>query len=568
MIDSIAHRGPDIKEVVNQPPVALGVARLSLVAPKEGQMPFVDHQRKLIVLLNGEIYNYLAIRNTMLDEGETFATESEAEVIAALYRKYGDNFANYLEGMFAIVVVNRDRFILARDCYGIKPLFFYYKNGRFAFASEMKALLPLLPSQPIINKAVLEEVLVFGYPVTLNETIFEEINQVVPGGLVKWNSGNISYSQYAHSLYETARISVKEEDLSITYTQAVDELAVRLFSAVEEMWHHGAGEKGIYLSGGLDSSLITVMASKISDAPVSTFTLTDGYDHPDIYYAATVAKKIGSKHHEFKITAEDYLEIIPHYVVHFEGIVLGGVFDIHGGIAFHLLSKEIGQQMRIAFSGEGADELFGGYYWIHTHPLGFSDRIRSRAYRIKKRGRVQEIVQQLFPLPEDEYTYRKNLFQFLHGGGLVNYHLTSVDRSGGAFGFEIRPVYLHPKVVELACQLPLSFKVPDKITTKRIIRDVARLYFNEMNLEQVINRSKIGMPAAVKGIASAVEKELSFYGSHHQSPHPYQELLSTNEEFFLFDLFFYLMVSCRGKKPEGFSIKEFIDSGKIASLYN
>lgn len=566
MIGSIAHRGPDKKEVLHKPPMAFGVARLSLVAPEGGQMPFVDYRRKLIVLFNGEMYNYHVIRDQLILQGESFNTDGEAEVIAALYRKYGDIFAKHLEGMFAIAVADKNRIVLARDRCGIKPLFFYSQNGCFAFASEMKALLPLLPFQPTINRAVIEEAVVFGYPVTLNETIFGEIKQVLPGGVIKWETGNIFSSHYSRSLLEVA--GTQGELLSLSYEQAVDELSVRLFSAVDEMWHHGADEKGIYLSGGLDSSLITVMASQVSDTPVNTFTLTDGYDHADNFYAAMVAKKTGSDHHVFVVTAEDYLEMLPHYIVHFEGIVLGGVFDIHGGLAFHLLSEKIGKQMRVAFSGEGADELFGGYYWIHTHPLGFSDRIRSRADKVQKQSRVHGIVQGLFPLPEDESIYRDNLFKFLHGGGLVNYHLTSVDRSGGAFGFEIRPVYLHPKVIDLACRLPIAYKVPDKKTTKRILRDVAYKYFDKMKLGQVIKRTKMGMPAAVKGIASALEKELSVYGSYHKCPHPFEDLFATDEEFLMFDLFFYLMVCCRGKRPEGFSIKEFVESGTITRMYN
>jgi asparagine synthase (glutamine-hydrolysing) len=504
------------------------------------------------------------LREALIREGEFFETDSEVEVIAALYQRYREGFASYLDGMFAIAIADGNNLILARDRFGIKPLFYYRGSTSFAFASEMKALLPLLPSEPTINNDVLEETMVFGYPVSMEETIFNEIGQVRPGGVIRWSNGDTLHSEYQSNLNDCDKDVALNQ---LTYAEAVMELRSRILNVVEVVWKHGVDPKGIYLSGGLDSSLLALVASKVSGSPIATFTLTDGSDHPDCRYAKMVAKAIKSKHREFRVTVQDYFDILPHFIVHYEGIMAGGVFDIHGGIAFHLLSREIGKRMRIACSGEGSDELFGGYRWIHTHPLGFSDRIRSRMERINPCPRITETVDKLFPLPENEEVYRFNLYEFLLAGGLANYHLTSVDRSCGAFGFEVRPVYLHPSIVQLACRLPLSYKA-DRESTKRILRDTARTLFKEIGLEEVVNRSKQGMPAAVAGLASQVNKKLSDYGSRRCKPHPYEKTITSDDGFLLFDLFYYLMVKCRGQMPEGFSLEDFVNSGTIERLYN
>ena len=215
----------------------------------------------------------------------------------------------------------------------------------------------------------------------------------------------------------------------------------------------------------------------------------------------------------------------------------GGVFHIQGGLAYHILSKFVSDDVRVAFTGEGADELFGGYYWIYTHPLGFSNRIRGRLNN-NANERSKALVDKIFPQPEDEKVYRKNLFDNLLRGALSNYHLQSVDRSGGAFGFEIRPLYLDDDLSQWAMELPIDYKVPDKSTTKRILRDAFREDFKVCGLQEVADRLKMGMPSAISNLDIATNSQVNkAIREEEVRQHPLGHYLGSKMGLLIFDLF-------------------------------
>ena len=304
------------------------------------------------------------------------------------------------------------------------------------------------------------------------------------------------------------------------------------------MLGHGNMDKGIYLSGGLDSTTLAFIAKKILDYPIKTFTLADNFNNPDLLAARKVASLFGTEHHEYIIKESDYWPALIDYIAHYECLMAGGVFDVQGGVAFHLLSQKASEHVKVAFSGEGADELFGGYYWIYTHPIGFSDRIRHNLERSKSNERMSDLVDTLFPEPEDEKTYRKNLFNFLIRGGLSNYHLQCIDRSAGAFGFEIRPFYLYDDLSQYALQLPIEFKVPDKNTTKIILRDVFRKDFEEAGIGWVNERSKIGMPYAINELDRNIYESINDKITDDElRRHPLGDMLGSKMNLLLYDLF-------------------------------
>jgi asparagine synthase (glutamine-hydrolysing) len=251
-----------------------------------------------------------------------------------------------------------------------------------------------------------------------------------------------------------------------------------------------------------------------------------------------VAQALGTQHHEYFVTARDYWCAVPDYMAHYESLMAGGVFHIQGGVAFHMLSQRIAQNVRVAFSGEGADELFGGYYWIYTHPLGFSDRIRNNLQNILPNEQMADYVDRLFPKPEDERVYRRNLFDHLLRAGLSNYHLQSVDRSAGAFGFEIRPLYLDDDLSQLAMELPIKYKVPDKKTTKMILKDAFRKDFAEAGIGWVHERLKMGMPGAISVIDQEIEAIVAAVISDEELiKHPLGNMLGSKMNLLLYDIF-------------------------------
>jgi asparagine synthase (glutamine-hydrolysing) len=512
-----------------------------------------------LVLFNGELYNYRALADVMglaaLDP-----LDPESDLISRLVQREGHDGLARLRGMFSIVVIDERRTLMARDRLGIKPLFYSVVGNEVVFGSEMKAVLadPRVPTT--LDEQAMDETAVFGYITSPERTPFASIKQVPPGCVVEVSGGRVR----VHKYWEPAPAQHGAAEACEESAEVVLEC---LRCGLEQMLQHDPLDKGFYLSGGVDSSLLVMLAAQLQAGPPSTFTLADSDDTPDLIAARAVAKAVGADHHEFRVTLDDYLQELPVFVQHYENVIAGGVFDIHGGMAYQMLSRKISEHVRVAFSGEGADELFGGYYWSYTHPLGFSDRIRRRLETIGSPDAVAEQVNSLFPRPEDESVYRRNLFDFLIRGGLSNYHLWSVDRSCSAFGFEVRPAYLHDDLVELALSLPIEAKVLGG-DTKRVLKEAARPVFDHYGVSHLLGRKKTGMPAAVDRIAPQVEDlARGLLSDADLASHPFRRLVKSPLDAVMFDLFHYVFVENRGALPTGFDVGEFYGSGDCARMY-
>lgn len=535
MAESIRHRGPDSFEVWENGRHGIAARRLSIFGDSNAAMIFKDSVTGNIILLNGEIYNYEELWRDLAKRGIVRQSSLEAELINRLYEVYGLDFARYLKGMFAIVILDRQGLILARDRFGIKPLH-YAKTGRNIFvSSEIKGILSHPMITPVLNMKALEETRVFGYMTDQDATFFEGIHQVHPGAVVAFSDEEM-VEKRQFGILPAARF--QNGNGLPDYQEACTQVRDYVINAVEGMFHHGQMEKGIYLSGGVDSSTIALVAKRLLGYPVQTFTLTDSKENPDFLAAKRVAQVLETQHHEYFVTARDYWRAVPDYTAHYEGLMAGGVFHIQGGVAFHMLSQRIAQNVKVAFSGEGADELFGGYYWIYTHPLGFSDRIRNNLQNILPNERMAGYVDRLFPQPENERLYRRNLFDHLLRAGLSNYHLQSVDRSAGAFGFEIRPLYLDDDLSQLAMELPIEYKVPDKKTTKMILKDAFRKDFEEAGIGWVQQRLKLGMPGAISAIDQEIAASVAAVITDEElKKHPLGNKLGSKMNLLLYDLF-------------------------------
>ena len=564
MVQSIRHRGPDGIEVRAVGRHALGAARLAILGGDEACQPWAG--AGLVVVFNGEIYNYAALTTELEKEGEPIAG-GEPEILARLYRKYGPDFAARLRGMFAVAIIDRqtDCLVLARDPFGIKPLYFVEKNGTLAFASEVKALLQAHVVDPEFDVEVLAGLATFRYVFQLDRTLFRGVRQLEPGTVAVYSDRGFWTTRY-YEIPSAKRVpEVQESHLN----EATERIRFALDDAIRVQYGHSRLSKAFYLSGGVDSTFMASLAAFHASGPITTYTLADDEASEDLHYARKVSSVLGSDHREVRVDFAGYLKALPDYVSHYEHISAGGVFDLHGGVAFHILSKEIGKDFKVAFSGEGADELFGGYYWTFTHPLGFADRIRARLC-VGENGAVAEALASLFPKPEDSWFYRTQLLDWLMRGGLSNYHLCSVDRSCGAFGFEIRPAYLDIRLADEALRLPAELKLGrDGCQTKHVLKEAARPLFKSLGIENILTRQKLGMPWAVHTIepkiAAWAEMQVS---DEHMSRHPFRRYLTNKLEVLMFDLFYHIFIARRGVLEEGFQLETFFDSGAHERLYS
>lgn len=557
----IAHRGPDAFDVQAFGHHALGSARLAIEGGASGAQPsLIDG---IGIVFNGEIYNYSSI-----DTASSFVT-SEIEVIRKLYIRHSSHFPKSLRGMFAIAIIddNINKIILARDPIGIKPLYYTVFANHLAFASEIKALLQLHEVTPELDIEALEGLMTFGYVFQQDRTLFRNIHQVPPGHTVTFDGKNLVIEKF----YDIPAALFGEDSTSCFGNKETAETVRRhLVEALSTHLAHGRHKKAFYLSGGVDSSYMTSLAVAELSYDTVAYTLADDESSDDLQYARRVARSLGIEHREVPVDLRTYLKFLPDYIHHFEHVVAGGVFDIHGGLAFHILSAEIAKDFKVAFSGEGADELFGGYYWKYTHPRGFADQIKKRQVAIGANGQVEAAVKSLFPEPEDEKVFRRNLFDWLMRGGLSNYHLCSVDRSGGAFGFEIRPVYLDQAVADYALRLPIEQKLgPDGKQTKVVLKEAARPLFTKFGLESVLTRQKLGMPWAVRNlntsISSWVDEKMA---DRTLAKHPFRRFLTDKLEACMFDVFFWIFMVNRGVLDDSFDLNDFFDSGRNERMYH
>ena len=534
MAQSVAHRGPDGLVCLTTDNSSLGASRLAIIGNPDTPAVFCDPESNIAVLLNGEIYNIEALRTELAAAGCIFHTNLESEVVAKLYAHHGLDFATRLKGMFAIAILDGNRLVLARDRFGIKPLYYASVARKVVFGSEVKAILAHPEVTAKLHIPALEEITVFGYVFSPDKTLFEGIIQVEPGTVVVFSEDGRLVTKF----WQAPEASYFDQERHLDYSTAMIQLRQLIIETVDLLLSHGDHPVGIYLSGGLDSTILALIARNILGYPVTTFTLADSHESADLLSAREVAKKLGTSHIERRVTLNDYFGRLRHFVQHYESLVAGGVFDIHGGVAFHLLSETVSEYVKVAFSGEGADELFGGYYWVYTHPLGFADRIRDRLQSYPNGHEVRKFVNDIFPFPEDEKVYRRNLFDVLIQGGLANYHLQSVDRSAGAFGFEVRPAYLFDDLAEFALRLPIDYKVPDKQMTKRILREAFKPELEHLGLDWVLTRLKEGMPAAVSNLAPLISERMeASIDDSALSQHPLRTYLRSKTDIYLFDMF-------------------------------
>jgi asparagine synthase (glutamine-hydrolysing) len=347
--NALSHRGPDhFSSYTNHENVYLAHNRLSIIGLDASSHQPMHGRNDTVIVFNGEIYNYKDLRKTELID-YNFQSTSDTEVILALYEKYGIDCVQYLRGMFAFAIWDgkNKRLFCARDRFGIKPFYFISKSGLFAFASEMKALLPFLDS---IKTHVdsLSEYLTFQYTLGA-ETLFRDIHQLMPGQLMIWQNGELNIKKYWDITYK------------IDFEHSESYFEEKLFDLLQDsICYHQVSDVpvGSYLSGGIDSSLISVLASKSNENFYGSFhgkfTEHPGYD--ESVYAEEAADYAQRKLYCVNITAQDFSDNISKIIYHLDVPVAGP-----GSFPQYMVSKLASQHVKVVLGGQGGDEIFGGY---------------------------------------------------------------------------------------------------------------------------------------------------------------------------------------------------------------
>ena len=348
MADIIVHRGPDSDGYYVDDKIALGFRRLSIIDLEGGSQPIFNEKKDKVIVFNGEIYNYKEIKEELIEKGHIFNSESDTEVIIHGYEEYKEKILDKLRGMFAFVIydIKNNTLFGARDFYGIKPLYYYHDENSFMFGSEIKSFLGHPGFKKELNRDMLKQYLTFQYSVG-EDTFFKNVFKLRPGHYFKYKDGNLKIKKYyeidltsdnSKSLDEWKDIIRKELNESVKYHKVSDV------------------EVGSFLSSGVDSSIIATL----SDVD-KTFTV--GYDnkkYSEIDYAKDLSDKLGVKNISKKISKEEYFDkfsMIQYY--------MDEPLADPSAVALYFVANTASKHVKVALSGEGADEIFGGYNIYH-----------------------------------------------------------------------------------------------------------------------------------------------------------------------------------------------------------
>jgi asparagine synthase (glutamine-hydrolysing) len=366
MAEAMMHRGPDDGAIGAFPELGAGLAvrRLALVDVAGGAQPIANETGDVFVLLNGEIYNHVALRHELAAQGHRFRTRSDAEVLVHLYEALGDALLDRLDGMFALALldVRRRRLLLARDGPGMKPLYFARTSAGFAFASEVKALLAagLVTARP--DAAALDVYLAAGF-VPAPRTLFAGVEKLAAGHRAVVDDSGFRIEPFWRFAFRSTAAPLAAPD-------AVAELERRLADAVTTHLQ-GDAPVGAYLSGGWDSSLVTALAVRAAGRPLPTFSIVFP-DHPEVderRHARLVANWLGTTHREVEFRAARLPDLLPRVVRHLEEPVAAAP-----AVVGFVLAEYAARHVKAVVGGEGADELFAGYpafrrpypFWIRA----------------------------------------------------------------------------------------------------------------------------------------------------------------------------------------------------------
>ena len=524
MMDRIAHRGPDGQGQFLEGPVALGQRRLSIIDLEGGRQPMYNEDESLVVVFNGEIYNFQALREELTAAGHTFATRSDTEVLLHGYEQWGREMLGRLRGMFTFAIWDRREKTLfcARDHFGIKPLYYYRSEaGELLFGSEIKSFLDHPGFRKELNEDQLSLYLSYQYSPG-EDTFFRGVKKLLPAHWMEWKDGRLTVQRYwkpAFTPDEGPALADWERAISDAMKESV---AAHKIADVEV---------GSFLSSGVDSSYMAALAGV--DKTFTVGFANKQYDETD--YAREFSAHIGVKNHAYRITPEEYWANLGRIQYHMDEPLADAA-----SVALYFVNREAARQVKVCLSGEGADEFFGGYNiykepftvsWYDRLPLWLRRGVGALAALLPPVPGVNFLVRRGRPL-EERYIGNTNLmgerrkkqllknytgrilptdlsrpyFEDTRGQDpvtrmetcdlnlwMVGDILLKADKMSMANSLELRVPFLDRKVFELACRIPTRCKV-NASQTKIAMRGAA-----EMTIPaKTADKKKLGFPVPVR----------------------------------------------------------------------
>ena len=547
MSEEIHHRGPDQTGLYIDDNVAIGIQRLSILDINNGTQPIFSNNKRYVIVHNGEVYNYLKLKKYLKTKGYTFETNTDTEVIVNLFQHKGKKCLNDLNGMFAFAIydLRKKEIFIGRDRYGIKPIYFYYDTEQFIFASELKGILCHESVKPSISVDAIDLYLTMEYIPSPN-TIFNEINNLEKGHFLLYNNSKLKKEKW-YDISFTPKLIYKNEN------DYVDKLDILMKDSIKRRTISDVSI-GCFLSGGLDSSLITHYLSEISIEKVKTFNIgfeDNSFDETN--YANIISKHFDTDHNSETFSESKMFELLPKIWKNMDE-----PFADPSLLPTFLLSYFTNQQVKVCLSGDGADEIFAGYPTYLAHKItslvprqlyglinrtssilpvnhrnmSFDFKLRqfSRGLRYGRKERHQYWLGS-FKNNEKQKNYVKNFKKLLSSKNNLkqiiknnsnelkdweinlkqdfNFYLTDdmlvkIDRTSMANSLEVRVPFLDHNVVEFMVKCPSKLKY-NGMTSKYLLKHLAKKYLPS----KVIYRNKkgFGIPIA-KWFCGSLKKPL------------------------------------------------------------
>lgn len=525
MMDRIVHRGPDSAGVHSDEKITMGFRRLSIIDLADGSQPMYNEDESVVLVFNGEIYNYKELREKLIEKGHIFKTHSDTEVLVHLYEEKGKDMLDYLRGMFAFAIFDKktDTLFAARDFFGIKPLYYANVNGNLMFGSEIKSFLEYPEFKKEVNTVALENYLTFQYSV-LPETFFKGVYKLTPGHYMIYKNNKLTVERYFTPMF-------KDGNYEKSLHQVVTEVDDVLQNSVEA--HKVSDvEVGSFLSSGVDSSYVA--ASFKGD---KTFTVGFDYEkYNEIDYAKSLSEKVGIENYNKIISTDEYWNILPKVQYHMDEPLADPA-----AVALYFVSNLASEHVKVALSGEGADEFFGGYN-IYKEPMDISlvthlpkfirkflagcvklipfsfkgknffiraskdveERFIGNAYMFTKQEREeilknptgnydpQQLTKPFYDQVKDKDDVTKMQFIDMNFW-LIGDILLKADKMSMANSLEVRVPFLDKEVFKVASDIRSDYRV-NRVSTKYAFRLAAK----DRLPEAVANKKKLGFPVPIR----------------------------------------------------------------------